>query len=284
MEKKRWEERRKKKIVLPKESEPEKKDYRRWAKYIIAGFFIVFFFIFLRGKKEEIEIPKPETAKPAAPVGQGSEVGKTGVSDQWSVSSPAIEPPPLPKKNIPPEVLSIKLTPKLVYPGTMIKAEIEGKDADDDPVTFNREWKKNDEVLAGETMDDLDTKGFKKGELITLYVTPFDGKEKGKRKWSPTIMIANRPPEITSSPPTAVANRYTYEVRASDPDGDKLTYSLEGAPPGMTIDPATGRIEWNVPSVSELKSDVVYNLKVIASDGDATAFQGFNLSLKKEFR
>jgi RHS repeat-associated protein len=42
---------------------------------------------------------------------------------------------------------------------------------------------------------------------------------------------------------------YTYDVEAADPNGDALTYSLDAAPPGMTIDAATGLITWPVSSV-----------------------------------
>ena len=270
---------------VEKPEAPSGVDYKRWLKYL--GIVIIALLVISKLRVGKVEAPPEKADAPATAVTEPTTPQASGMGVARPTES-AAEASALPsvrgKTNTLPEVVSIKLTPKLVYPGTMIKAEIEGKDDDDDPVTFYREWRKNDEVLPGETMDDLDTKGYKKGELITLYVTPFDGKEEGKRKWSPTIMIANRPPDITSSPPTTISNRYAYEVKANDPDGDELTYSLEGAPPGMTIDPATGRIEWNVPSVSELKSDVVYSVKVTASDGDATAFQGFNLSLKKEFR
>lgn len=37
---------------------------------------------------------------------------------------------------------------------------------------------------------------------------------------------------------------YTYEVEAEDPDLDILTYSLFETPEGMTVDPATGLIQW----------------------------------------
>lgn len=44
---------------------------------------------------------------------------------------------------------------------------------------------------------------------------------------------------------------YTYDVEAVDPDGDQpLVYSLDAAPLGMTIDPATGLITWPVSSVA----------------------------------
>ena len=37
---------------------------------------------------------------------------------------------------------------------------------------------------------------------------------------------------------------YTYQVRATDPDNDILTYSLTQAPDGMVINPDTGLVEW----------------------------------------
>ncbi len=63
------------------------------------------------------------------------------------------------------------------------------------------------------------------------------------------ILVANvnDAPTITSVPVTdATENElYTYDVDAMDPDiGDTLTYSLDNAPAGMTIDSATGLIQW----------------------------------------
>ena len=55
---------------------------------------------------------------------------------------------------------------------------------------------------------------------------------------------ANHPPTITSTPPLMVNRTYQYDVRATDPDGDALAFSLSDAPEGMTIDAGTGRIRW----------------------------------------
>ena len=266
---------------VKKPEAPSGVDYKRWLKYL--GIVIIALLVISKLRVGKVEAPPekaeaPATAvtEPTTPQAGGTEVARPTESAAEASAVPSVRG----KTNTLPEVVSIKLTPKLVYPGTVIKAEIEGRDADDDPVTFYREWKKNDEVLTGETMEDLDTKGFKKGELITLYVTPFDGQENGKRRWSPTIMIANRPPEITSDPPAAASNgKYVYEVKAADPDGDNLAFSIENAPQGMTIDPKTGRIEWSIPSVPDPERPSDYNVKVVVSDGDARAFQGFKLSL-----
>jgi hypothetical protein len=62
------------------------------------------------------------------------------------------------------------------------------------------------------------------------------------------VVQPNRPPTIISTPPTApiiVGQLYRYDVDATDPDvGDVLTFSLAGAPTGMTIDAATGLMQW----------------------------------------
>jgi subtilisin-like proprotein convertase family protein len=67
--------------------------------------------------------------------------------------------------------------------------------------------------------------------------------------WSLTVsaQLDNLPPEITSSPVTAATEdmAYSYDVDATDPDvGDTLTFSLDTAPAGMSINANSGLIEW----------------------------------------
>jgi len=62
-----------------------------------------------------------------------------------------------------------------------------------------------------------------------------------------TVKAVNDAPVITSKPQTItrVWAKYTYDVDAKDPDvEDKLTYSLTSKPEGMTIDSATGLIQF----------------------------------------
>jgi hypothetical protein len=64
---------------------------------------------------------------------------------------------------------------------------------------------------------------------------------------------------------------YTYDVDAADPDaGDTLTYSLTIKPAGMTIDAATGLIEWTPTSAQAGANDVA--VKVI-DNGSVPASQ-----------
>ncbi|HUE70455.1 MAG TPA: putative Ig domain-containing protein [Pirellulaceae bacterium] len=66
--------------------------------------------------------------------------------------------------------------------------------------------------------------------------------------WSVSVVTqtSNQPPSITSTPPQAatVGRQYAYDAAATDPDGDPLTWSLDTAPAGMSIDPARGTIRW----------------------------------------
>lgn len=70
----------------------------------------------------------------------------------------------------------------------------------------------------------------------------------------------NHSPNITSISNTSafVDTLYIYDVDATDPDvGDILTYSLTGSiPEGMTIDSATGEINWT-PTVTQIGDNSV---------------------------
>jgi RHS repeat-associated protein len=72
------------------------------------------------------------------------------------------------------------------------------------------------------------------------------------------VLSGNTPPNILSSPPTqaSVGSLYTYAVKAEDPDGDSLTYSLVSAPAGMVIDTATGLVQW-APTADQIGSQPV---------------------------
>src|SRR5262249_25574107 len=70
---------------------------------------------------------------------------------------------------------------------------------------------------------------------------------------------------ITSVPPTrgAFNTPYVYTVRATDPEGDPVTFSLPTAPTGMAIDSQTGFIQWT-PSTTQSGNQ---NVVIHADDG-----------------
>ena len=65
------------------------------------------------------------------------------------------------------------------------------------------------------------------------------------------VIDNNQPPVIAvgGMPNAEGSIPYQYQISASDPDGDALTYSLAIAPEGMTVNETTGVINW-VPSAN----------------------------------
>ncbi|MGB2715172.1 MAG: putative Ig domain-containing protein [Vicinamibacterales bacterium] len=114
-----------------------------------------------------------------------------------------------------------------------------------------------------------------------VVVQVSDGKG-GSATQSFTINVApapNQNPSVTSTPPTSATEGqpYTYDVGASDPDSaDVLTFNLTTAPGGMTIDPATGLIQWT-PAASHVPSVQVV-VQVLDGKGGSTT-QSFTIDV-----
>jgi hypothetical protein len=94
-------------------------------------------------------------------------------------------------------------------------------------------------------------------------------------------VAGNNPPSITSAPVTTatVGQAYSYDVNATDPDaGDTLTFSLDVAPAGMTIDAGTGVISWTPAAGQEGPN----NVTVRATDSGTPAMfatQSFQITV-----
>ncbi|MBW1825263.1 MAG: putative Ig domain-containing protein [Deltaproteobacteria bacterium] len=84
---------------------------------------------------------------------------------------------------------------------------------------------------------------------------------------STTSDILNSPPSIISQSSGKVTGEsiYEYKVVAEDADGDSLTYRLASAPEGMTINPSSGVIKWNV---GEKQKGENHEFKVIVEDAE----------------
>ena len=87
-----------------------------------------------------------------------------------------------------------------------------------------------------------------------------------------TITVAaalNRAPVLSGVPPTTVAagEPYSFAPSASDPDGDRLTFSISGKPTWASFDAATGRLS-GTPGTASV--GFYSNIVISVSDGQAT--------------
>ena len=87
--------------------------------------------------------------------------------------------------------------------------------------------------------------------------------------------LSNSSPIIESNPVTTAKEgvAYTYDVEATDPDGDTLEFSLLVHPTGMTINSTTGVITWT-PAVTGS-----FDVTVEVSDGSKSATQSFTIAV-----
>ncbi|RLB31767.1 MAG: hypothetical protein DRH20_15450, partial [Deltaproteobacteria bacterium] len=89
--------------------------------------------------------------------------------------------------------------------------------------------------------------------------------------------ITNLPPVIQSSPVTSAQDgvAYSYDVEAMDPEGGSVSFRLDLAPDGMSIDAQTGLIDWT-PQVGQLgPNDVMVRVTDEAGISTTQFFQVF---------
>lgn len=89
--------------------------------------------------------------------------------------------------------------------------------------------------------------------------------------------LFNSSPVIESDPVTTAKEEtvYNYDVEATDPNGDTLSYSLTVFPTGMTINSATGIISWT-PTESQIGENEVV---VEVSDQYKSTTQSFTITV-----
>jgi hypothetical protein len=165
-------------------------------------------------------------------------------------------------KNSPPEITSVNFMPETFKPGDdALSVGAEATDPDGDAVSLSYEWIINGQSVG--TGSRLEAKP-KRGDKIFIKVIPFDGTDYGSAVTMEKTIV-NMPPVIFENKEGGFdGSTYSYQVKASDPDGDTLTYSLESPPAGMTIDPSSGLLKWVVPQ--EFKG--VKNATINVNDGN----------------
>ncbi len=179
--------------------------------------------------------------------------------------------------NSPAIIEEVRVEPKVAYVTDSLKAIVRSSDPDGDFIYYNYQWEKNGSALSDETKETLEKGRFKKGDSITVIVTPDDRETLGTPKRSEPILISNSPPQIVSSPPTSVEKAtYIYQVKANEEDNDPITFTLKSSPRGMRIDKKTGLIRWEIRK--EDKGTYPVEIEVSDSEG-ARSIQRYTLTV-----
>ncbi len=176
--------------------------------------------------------------------------------------------------NTVPELTRVKLMPEVFRSGDNLYVEAEAADPDGDPVEIRYEWTKNGEPAGSEKTIGAQ---LRRGDRISIRITPCDATGCG-RSVVLNREIRNMPPMFSKESPYSIdGSLFTQTVRATDPDGDTLTYALKSGPEGMTINPSTGEVSWEVPA--EYTGKASFTVAVTDGKGGG-AVQTYNVSIR----
>jgi hypothetical protein len=177
-----------------------------------------------------------------------------GVVPERSIEQPkpTLRKAMTPEEEERPTIQSIRFSPPQPARIDTLKAEVvTAAYADPNRIAYTYVWKVNNRIVEGTTGDTLTLSTFKKRDLITVTVTPYDGDKAGFPVDSPITIIYGIPPSLDLQVPLKtkkVGEPLELQLVSLHPDSDGITFSLE-APfvPGMSIDNHAGKIIWIIP-------------------------------------
>ncbi len=213
-----------------------KKKQRQSYVYILLGMIAlaVMFYLFLqRPADKKVSVTKPtEPSSSILEIIAGRDMGKD-------------MSPRTPEDIKRPIIKSIKFIP--AEPTILDSIKVEAStDYDKGKVTYEYLWEINNKPVTDIKGDTLPAGLFKKGDAIRVIVTPFVDEIKGYTYESMYAVVHSAPPSLELKETTQKLNdTIESQLISKDPDGDKVTFSLEEPIlEGMTIEKETGKIIW----------------------------------------
>lgn len=117
-------------------------------------------------------------------------------------------------------------------------------------------------------------------QAVTVTADDNSGEPNASANQAFTINVAadNDAPGITSSAVTSAveSSLYQYDVNATDPESQTLTWSLFVSPTGMTINSSSGLIQW---TPDNTQSGASHNVTARVTDGTTTVSQSWSIAV-----
>jgi hypothetical protein len=198
--------------------------------------------------------PAPATPAPAA------EAPAVADAAPPTAEKPAGRAPP----NHPPRIDAIALEPAVVRLSDSVHATVTAVDPEGAPLLYDFQWFINDQEVLDVASERLPAGRYKKGDKIRVRATARDPGDESTSLDSDPIEVANSSP-VFATGPRDMKKVDGFAFTASDPDGDPLTWRIEGAPPGMRIS-STGVLAY---TGTEDEPGGRYEVSVFVDDGSA---------------
>ena len=162
------------------------------------------------------------------------------------------------------------ILPLMLDEGDVFSFSANATDPDNDPLS----WSYDGPFRRGEQI------GYEAAGSYAMKVAVSDGFLEDSRYVPITIRNVNRAPEMGLPPVAARENQTTtYNILASDPDNDALSFAISGAPQGMVL--SDGIIEWTPPFSTKQEEHAIL---VRASDGKAAVNGTLSITVSHENR
>ncbi|MCP9438720.1 MAG: putative Ig domain-containing protein [Nitrospira sp.] len=135
--------------------------------------------------------------------------------------------PGMPSGNRPPTVTSAKFLKDPLSSAEEAAVQVVAEDPEHEAVTLSYQWYVEDVPLVGETKPTLSPAKFRRGQRVSVEITPADAKQKGPVYRVPAAVVGNTPPVVRSAMivyrDESSGNVIEALVDASDPDLDPLS-------------------------------------------------------------
>jgi PKD repeat protein len=152
---------------------------------------------------------------------------------------------------------------KPVNENSLLTIGVTASDADGDTITYSVSGLPSGATFASQTFNW--TPSYQQANTYQVTFIASDGSEQDSETITITVNNVNRAPVLGAIGNKSVymGNNLTFAVSANDPDGDAVTYSVEGLPSGAVF--ANQSFSWT-PSYQQANT---YQVTFIASDGQA---------------
>jgi len=207
------------------------------------------------------------------PVGSANTYANVRISVSDGTSTVSLAPFSItvtPKPNSPPTIWGVPATS--VTSGQTYSFRPSASDPDSDPITFAVQslpgWATFDTATG--TLSGTPT-WQQAGTYPNIVISASDGRASASlAPFTVTVTAANTPPQISGRPADSVTvgQAYSFTPTASDPEGQRLTFSIANRPAWASFDSTTGRLA-GTPTASNV--GVHSGIVISASDGSLSS-------------
>jgi hypothetical protein len=166
-------------------------------------------------------------------------------------------------------IKKISLSKQLGKDGTALKFKVETTKPMEENQYFSYIYWKNGEKFLESPKNILPPRYYKKGDLVYVDAVLYQEGQVLEGRRSKMVLIKNSSPLIkeVKIPEIDGPGVYRIFVKARDPDGDKITFSLAGdpLPEGLRINPSSGTITY---ILGENAPPGKMKFTITADDGD----------------